>query len=148
MTAAPTAPAKRRPLLTTRRLVYAITLAGAAVALVAAFTIHPEPKPIPRDAAIVTVSPKEGDTDLRQTTVSADLVASYSGSLRFDGTAIPDDQVDRINTGNNRVSFTPGPSKEFTRFAPGRHCATITFWPTGQPPESTSRSYAWCFNLH
>jgi hypothetical protein len=145
---APAPAVARRPLVTRRRIVYTVVLAGAAVALVAAFTIHPDPVAVPRDPAVVAVSPKENDTDVRQTTISVDLATTYSGSLRFDGVTIPDDQVDRIQTGYNRISFTPGPGKEFRSLPAGRHCAAVTYWPTGQDPVNTSKTYAWCFNLH
>jgi hypothetical protein len=133
---------------TRRRLIYAVLLAIAFTALVAAFLIHPDPSAPVRDKAIVAVSPDVGNTEPRQTTVFAELASDYEGALSINNREIPDDQVDRLQTGNNRLAFTPGPDKEFSALPAGRTCARVDFWPAGQTREAASRSYVWCFTLH
>lgn len=133
---------------TRRRIIYVLLLAVAFAALVTAFMIHPEPTKPVRDKAIIAVSPDEGETEPRQTTVFAELTADYEGVLSINAHEIPLDQIDRVSTGNNRVAFTPGPDKEFRALPAGRNCARVDFWPTGQTREAASRSYVWCFNLH
>jgi hypothetical protein len=121
-----------------RRALYALLLSIAAVAAVMA----PD-----RPVAVVAVSPVEGATEPRQTTLFAELDPTFSGELSFQGRAIPMDQLDIIQTGNVRLSFTPGPGKEFSAFPPGRNCAEVTFFPKAEGQASTS-TYSWCFTLH
>ena len=33
------------------------------------------------------------------------------------------------------------------KLGPGRHCATVRYWPLAQPSDKRD-SRAWCFNLH
>jgi hypothetical protein len=146
MTAPPPTAAKR-PLVTRRRIVYTIALIIAAVALVAAFMIHPEPTKPVRPRAIVAVSPGEGDTEIRQTEVFAELDPAFDGDLTINGRPIPKDQEDRLQTGNVRIGFTPGKDKEFSSFPPGRNCAVVRYWPTAEG-EASATTYSWCFNLH
>jgi hypothetical protein len=133
--------------ITRRRVVYTVLLTVAAVAFVAAFLIHPEPTTPDRPPAVVAVSPEEGATALRQSEIFAELGPDFAGELVFDGKAIPMDQLDVIQTGNVRLSFTPGAGKEFTAFPVGRHCATVMYYPRAEGPASTT-SYGWCFELH
>ncbi|HEV7887710.1 MAG TPA: hypothetical protein VGO92_09135 [Acidimicrobiales bacterium] len=132
---------------TRRRLLYGLALAVAAVAFVAAFLTAPDPAPPDRPPAVVAVSPSENTKEVRQTTVFAELAADFDGTLLLDGKPIPDDQVDQIQTGGNRVSFTPGPNKEFTSFTPGRHCAVVRYWPVSEG-EGSATTYSWCYELH
>jgi hypothetical protein len=129
------------------RIIYTVLLAVAAVLFVAAFLIHPEPTKPPRPKAVLAVYPAEGDRDIRQTTVFAELDPAFKGSLTIDGRLIPDDQVDTIQTGGNRISFTPGPGKEFTALRPGNNCAAVRFYPISEGETAVS-SYSWCFNLN
>jgi hypothetical protein len=78
--------------------------------------------------------------------VFAELRPGFDGSLVIDGRAIPDDQLNRLSTGNTRLAFTPGTGKEFTQFRPGHVCAVLSYFPTGQSPAS-AHQYQWCFNL-
>jgi len=142
---APTTP--KKPLITPRRLLYTLALTVAAVALVVAFMGHPEPTKPSRPRAIVALSPGEGDTDIRQTEVFAELDPSFDGELVINGTVIPKDQEDRLQTGNVRIGYTPGKGKEIGSFPAGRNCAVIRYWPTSEG-EASATSYSWCFNLH
>ena len=132
---------------TRRRLVYGVLLAIAAVSAVAAFLIHPEPTKPDRPPAVVAVSPIEGGTEVRQTTLFAELGPQFDGELSFNGRPIPKDQLDVLQTGNVRLSFSPGPEKEFKSFPAGRACAAVTYYPRSEGPTASS-SYSWCFTLH
>jgi hypothetical protein len=140
------APAKK-PLVTRRRVVSTALLLLALVLFVSAFRIHPEPTKEDRPPAVVAVSPGNGDTDVRQTTLFAELRAEFDGELSFDGQAIPKDQLDVIQTGNVRLSFTPGPGKAITSFAAGHRCATVSYFPRAEGAASIT-NYSWCFTLH
>ena len=137
----------KKPLVTRRRAVYTVLLLLAAVLFVAAFMIHPEPTKENKPAAVVAVSPGNGDTEVRQTTLFAELGAEFDGELSFDGRSIPKDQLDVLQTGNVRLSFTPGPGKEFTAFPAGRHCASVSYFPRTEGSASLT-NYSWCFTLH
>jgi hypothetical protein len=138
-------PAKRvEKLLTARRAVISLLLAGCLAMLVYAFTISKdEAVPAVRDSAIVRVFPDDGDINLRQDAIGVELAFGYTGSIRLDRVEIPDDQLDTI-PGINRISYTPGAGKEIPALSPGRHCATATFWRDSESRER-GRTYTWCF---
>jgi len=97
------------------------------------------------DPAIEALVPQPGELVLRQSQVGADLAPGYEGTLDIDSTPIPDDQL-TINAPLSQVFYQPGPGKEFTQFAPGRHCVTVHFFKTIEGPDTT-RAYSWCFNV-
>lgn len=132
---------------TRRRVIYVLLLAVAATSFVMAALLTAEPEPPDRPADIVAVSPVENANDVRQTTVFAELAGDVDGALIIRNTEIPDDQVDRLQTGNLRLSFSPGEGKEFESFPAGKSCARVEYWPRGQQRETTSKAYAWCFTL-
>jgi hypothetical protein len=132
---------------TRRRIIYAFALVAAGIAGVSAFLIRPEPTKPTRPPAIVAISPGEGDTDIRQTTVFAEIDSAFDGELSINGHVIPKDQETRIQTGNTRIGFTPGKDKDFSSFPAGRNCAAIRYWPISEG-EASSSTYSWCFNLH
>lgn len=132
---------------TQRRLIYTALLLVAGVLMVMAFMIHPEPTKPARPPAVVAVSPGEGDTEIRQTTIFAELASGFDGELRINSRVIPKDQEERLSTGNTRIGFTPGKDKEIPAFPPGHNCAEIRFWPVDEGPQSAS-NYSWCFTLH
>ena len=123
-------------------------LAVAAGALFASQAAHHDIKyGAAYPAGIATVYPKPGTPSVeRQTVVFAELQPGFDGNLAINGRVIPDDQIDKLSTGNVRISFTPGPGKEFSQFPPDRNCAVLSFWHTGQSP-SEGKQYSWCFNL-
>jgi hypothetical protein len=130
-----------------RRIVITLLLAIALGGFFYAFTRPTDrQQPALRDAAVRHVEPAPGDLVLRQTEIAVDLDPTYTGILTIDGHHIPEDQLDRIR-GLNRVSFTPGEGKDFTKLSPGRHCAGVELWPTATP-DVPHRSYPWCFEVH
>ena len=131
--------------VTPRRVVISLLLALSFVGVVAAFSMHREtPPPVVTDAAVATLYPKPGALVQRQTTIFYELDPAYDGTLSVDGHPIPDDQLDRLNVGRNRIAFTPGEGKELTRLRAGRVCAVATFHRLG---ETAERTVPWCFNL-
>ena len=130
-----------------RRLVYSVLLSIAAVSFVAAFYLSEDEPEIVRPQAVRAVSPIEEAQEVRQASIYAELAPGFDGELAFDSRPIPLDQTDKLQTGGNRISFTPGPEKEFTSFDEGRHCAEVRYWPVVEGPDSFS-TYRWCFDLH
>lgn len=133
--------------VTRRRIIYAVLLAVAFTALIAAFLLTPEPDPPDRPVDIVAVSPEENANEVRQVTVFAELSGDHEAALIINNAEIPADQVDLLQTGNLRIAFVPGEGKEFERLPAGRTCARVEYWPRGQVRETTAKAYAWCFNL-
>ena len=121
----------------------ALIAVSAGLLFFAFTTSEDEPAPPARDAAIRRVFPEQGTVAIRQDSVGIELAFGYTGVLQIDRTEIPDDQLNRID-GINRLSFTPGDGKEITALAPGRHCATALFWPSGRTRQD-ARRHSWCF---
>ncbi len=128
-----------RPILT------ASVLALAAFLLYVAVQSQGEVVEPVRRTGVVRVFPEPGTVALRQDAVGAEIGFDYSGSLSIDGRVIPDDQLDRIDVGRNRLSFTPGEGKEFTALAEGQHVASLTYWLTANGPESAGPPFSWRF---
>lgn len=104
-----------------------------------------EVDPPVRRAGLVLVFPEPGTVAIRQDAIGAEIAGDYTGRLSIDRRDIPDDQLDRIDVGRKRISFTPGPGKEIEALDEGRHCASLTFWRTDLGEESAGRPYTWCF---
>lgn len=98
-----------------------------------------------RRAGLIRVFPLPGTVALRQDAVGAEIAFEYSGRLTIDRRDIPDDQLDRIDVGRNRISFVPGPNQEIESLDEGRHCATLTYWVTADGEASAGRPFTWCF---
>lgn len=130
-----------------RRLIYAALLSVAAVSFVGAFFLFEPEEELVRPQAIRSVSPIEDAQEVRQTSIYAELSPGFDGELTLDSRPIPLDQTDKLLTGGNRIGFTPGPEKEFSKFSPGKHCATVMYWPVAEGRDSAS-TYRWCFELH
>jgi hypothetical protein len=101
------------------------------------------------------VSPGQGVTVVRQTPITVDLlegetidgvnVPGFVGELFIDGVRIPEDQLQTIE-GQRKLTFVPGPDKEFTEFSAGQLCASVRYW-RQDLGESTAASYEWCFKI-
>ena len=90
--------------------------------------------------------PTEGDFDVRQARIGAYLSPGYTGSLELDGVEVPEEDLHRV-AALYQVELAPPKGSDLAQLKPGRHCATIRFWPIGQSPQG-ARSEQWCFNLH
>ena len=137
----------RRPLFTTRRVVSSLLLAAAAGGVIAAFTMHEEPKPVVyTNAAVRAVSPKPGEGTTQDATVFIELRPGYAlRTIKFGegGEQIGVQDLDVI-TGLNRYSFTPGEGKQLERLAAGRTCAEVEFTET-TTPDAPLQTFSWCF---
>ena len=135
-------------IVTRRRIVISLLLAVAFAALLASANAHHDAKPAPPyPAPIASLYPRPATPSIeRQTAVFAELKPGYDGRLEIDDRKIPDDQIQRLATGNMRLVFTPGEGREFTQFRPGLNHATVVYWRTGTDPNSGT-AYTWYFNL-
>ena len=133
-----------------RRGVISVVVLGAVVLLGYGFsrTRSDKAKPVPvQGGAVERLIPASGDLDLRQARIGVDLAATYEGALQVDGTEIPDDELQRV-PGLNQIFFTPGPGTATGALAPGRHSATVIYWPVGQTREASGQRLTWSFNVH
>jgi hypothetical protein len=139
-------------LITARRLVVSIIVAGAVAALVVGFSLSRPPAKVPvySDPAIAQLFPKPGDSVLRQDRVGAALRPDFtlaqdtSAGFVVNQTGIPQDQLEII-PGLNEYFFTPGSGKELSQLPSGRVCVALHLKPVGAP-DSQSHSFNWCFN--
>jgi hypothetical protein len=126
-----------------RPLIITALLAIAIGGIVYAFSSGPRP-PQQNANAIVRVTPPADDLVLRQTPVGVTLAAGYTGNLFVDGAQVPEDELDRQPV-LYQITLKPRPGSQFD-LGPGRHCASVTYWPLASPAE-TRPSPPWCFNL-
>ena len=135
---------------TLRRAVITIVVVGALVLLGVGFSLtrSDKPRPVPvQGGAVERLIPESGDLDLRQARIGVDLAPTYEGALQVDGVEIPDDELQRV-PGLNQIFFTPGPGTTTGALAPGRHNATVVYWPVGQTREAAGQRLTWSFNVH
>lgn len=90
--------------------------------------------------------PERGSLIRPQEDVGADLADDYTGVLLVDGTEVPEDQLQRV-VELGQVSFRPGPGKDFERWSPGTHTATVVYWPQIRQRTSSSPTYSWDFKV-
>jgi len=159
-------PSRRRPsrfhgLVTRRRVVSSLALAGASALLVLGFQESQDggvDVRQSRPAAVLRVFPTEGAAALRQEPIGAQLADELTGEIEVDGRAIPVDQTERpvVSTGANtpaarglsglnQVSFTPGPGKDITSLSPGDHVVRILYWRTAGETRDQAAAYSWSF---
>ena len=97
------------------------------------------------DAAVERLIPNQDDKIFQQEAVGIDLAPGYDGTLALNGTAIPDDELDKTPQ-LNLVTFTPAPGKAVEQYDQGRNCVLATYWLIKDGPGiATSRS--WCFTV-
>jgi len=125
-----------------------VLLALAAVGIVAAFSMHEEPRPVVyTNSAVKAVSPKPGEGTTQDATVFIELQPGFAlRTLRFDNSEqIAAEDLDVI-AGLNRYSFTPGEGKQIVRLDAGRTCAEVEFADTVAPTASL-QTFSWCFDV-
>ena len=145
----PTAPPSDRPrgvVVHIRRLLVALLVAGALVAMVWGFSQSTSPvRSMPE--AVETLSPLPGaQTVPNQSSVTADLQFGMVGVLIIDGKEIPDDQVHYVRA-TGELSFTPGEGKELARLPGGPRRATVIYWPEQGTRETDAREFSWAFTV-
>ena len=92
------------------------------------------------------IYPTPGDLDLRQVKIGAILKAGFEGSLTLDGAVIPESDLYR-EPSLYQIELRPEEGSIFADPKPGRHCASIVFWPASQGRQAAA-TQQWCFNLH
>jgi hypothetical protein len=125
-------------------LIIGVLLIVAVALLVWAFSSSPRPSQ-EKTSAVVNVMPPAGDLDLRQVQVGVTLAAGYTGDLFVDGAQVPEDELHRVPA-LYQITLQPRPGGQFS-LGPGRHCASVTYWPLANPSDKRSAP-PWCFNLH
>lgn len=139
-------PDRARPARSWLRPLVVISLVGlSAFLLYVGVQSQGEVEEPVRRTGLVLVFPEPDTVVLRQGAIGAEIGFDYSGRLSIDNRNIPDDQLERIDVGRNRISFVPGEGKEIPSLSEGRHCATLTYWRTDLGPESAGRPFTWCF---
>jgi hypothetical protein len=105
-----------------------------------------------RAAAILDLSPQEGESQLPQAPIIVSLKGTYTGQLSVDGRLIPQDQVTIRNPNFYELTFQPTPAHDIHEFAPGPHNATIEYWPETKTYEQALAgkllgTYTWAFKV-
>jgi hypothetical protein len=100
--------------------------------------------------AIISVDPQQGENILPQASISATVLARYTGQLTIDGRVIPQDQLDSPSL--YQFVFQPKTGHDITAFQPGAHNATFEAWPDNKTYEEAKAgrlvsSYSWRFNV-
>jgi hypothetical protein len=129
----------------TWRVVVAVSLAVAAVALVLFITVDGSDDEPVTVQAVEQLIPGRGDQAIRQARVGIDLTAGHTGVLVINGIEIPEDQLERVEP-LNQIYFQPGEDKEIEAFEPGEVCVVAIYWQIGQDREGGER-VRWCFDV-
>ena len=134
-------------MITLRRVVLTLLLAAAAVLAVVGFQLTKEtnPRSFITNANVKDLYPRNGDLDLRQSTIGFQLVAGYTGRLSIDGDHVPDSEVRHV-VGLNQFLYQPGPDKTLGALKPGAHSATAEIWPLSDPKQVSTQT--WSFSAH
>jgi hypothetical protein len=142
-----------------RIIVVSGALALAALLLIAGGLSHRTEDPDPEvPEAIVALLPQPGAVALRQDEIGAELQPFLTGFVEIDGRTIPLDEIETLELGiSRRVTFKPGElpdgqAKTIRELEPGRHTATIYWWPaTEDAPTSAeladTERYSWSFSV-
>ncbi|MGO9875876.1 MAG: hypothetical protein ACLPVY_19025 [Acidimicrobiia bacterium] len=110
-------------------------------------TVAPE-----RPAAILELSPQEGEDIIPEASIVVDLRDNYVGQLSIDGRLIPQDQVEITHPNVFELTFEPTPGHDIHEFSPGPHVATIEYWPQNLTYENAISgqelgTYTWDFKV-
>jgi hypothetical protein len=140
--------------ITPRRIIISIVLAGCVVLLVWGLsqTRSATAPVLYNDPAIVSLEPMPGVLALRQERIGVTLktpftlAQSTTSGMSINGAGIPQDQIEVV-PGLNQYFYTPGPGKEVSALPPGRNCVTIVIKRVTDPTD-TGHRFGWCFNSH
>jgi hypothetical protein len=105
-----------------------------------------------RPAAILQITPQEGEDILPEAAITVDLRNGYTGQLSVDGKLIPQDQVSITHPNLFEISFEPTAAHDIHEFEPGSHNATIEYWPQTKTYEQAKAqgllgTYTWPFKV-
>jgi hypothetical protein len=144
------------PMITIRRAVISVILAGCFALMVFGFTqVRPtNTPPTFKNAAVKGVSPNPGDLVLRQSPVSITLMPGYT--LAYDtveGLAISTDgervgiPQDELQIVGNQYAFLPAPGRQFSELPVGRVCVVVQIKQAVNPGDP-GQPFSWCFQTH
>jgi hypothetical protein len=128
-----------------RRILISVVVAAALVGLAVGFSGAQKPDELVQPG-VERIYPTPGDLDLRQVKIGAVLQAGYEGALTLDGAEIPESDLYR-EPSLYQIELRPEEGSIFADLKPGRHCASIVFWPASQGRQAAA-TQQWCFNLH
>lgn len=130
----------------TRRLIYAVLLAGATALMVIAVSNGRTSPTAMADSseAIVALVPTEGADVLRQSSVGIQVATGYRAGLIVNGITIPEDQLSG-DPGLGQFYFTPGAGQVIESLQGSQNCVVATFYPAAAGP-AESQSVRWCFS--
>jgi hypothetical protein len=140
--------------ITPRRIVITVLLAGALFGFFYAFTIGEEPKELASEA-VEQLIPAPDDVVLQQNEVGVDLEPGWLATLTVNGVRIPEDQVNCRDEcpvedvgvdPQNRFVFTPGAGREIEELPSGRVCAGARVWRVAET-EADGENVIWCFRV-
>ena len=94
------------------------------------------------DKIIEEITPLANSSVLQQSPVSIDLQSGWDASLTVNGRPIPDDQLTKVPA-QGKVTFQPGPGKEFEFLQAAQNCVIATYWPLSNPEQKFRKT--WCF---
>lgn len=133
-----------------RRGVLLVLVVGAAGLFVVAGLLADTDEPgeiVGGEGVVEAVSPGEATSVVQQSTVSIDLAPGWTGELRINGIAIPDEQLQR-NPALNLISYQPLEDQVIERLQAGQNCAQARVWPIAEGPEGPSqRVVPWCWEV-
>jgi len=103
-------------------------------------------------AAVLQVSPQNGEHVIPQTPIIVDLRPKYTGQLTIDRALIPQDQLTITTPNLYELVFQPTPAHDIHQYSPGDHTATIEFWPQTKTYEEARSgrllgTYTWAFKV-
>lgn len=143
-------------MITRRRAVISLVLAGCAALMVWGFTlVRPTNLPVVyKNAAVVKVFPEDGSSALAQTNVSVILAQGYtlanqnaagmSISVNHSSpVGIPQDEI-QILPGQNQYSFAPGPGRQFSQLPVGQICVIVQITKDTNLADP-GQKFSWCF---
>ena len=103
-------------------------------------------------AALLQVSPQNGEDVIPQAPIVVDLRQKYTGQLTIDRALIPQDQLTVTTPNLVELEFQPTPAHDIHQYTPGDHTATIEFWPQTKTYEQAKAghllgTYTWRFKV-
>jgi hypothetical protein len=141
--------------ITARRLVISVILAGCVGLLLWSFTlVRPTTTaPVYKNSAVKAVSPTQGSLVLRESSVTITLAPGYTLAMQnADGMSIgsegstigiPQDQIQVVSTLNS-YTFLPAAGQVLSELPVGRVCAIAQILST-TIPDALPQSFSWCF---
>lgn len=136
------------PIYSTRfKIIAAVLVTLVIVGFVAAYlsTADSDDNDSTGDSFVERLIPGRDSQLVQQGTVGIDLAAGWEARLVIDGVAIPDDELNVVDS-LNLTEFTAGPDKVMEALPIGTICATATVWQASTGPEE-SRQITWCFEV-